>query len=504
MKYKKIFLTLCLIFFLLSIFSVSASDLNDTIITTEDNDMLESIQEDNQILETAQENNEVLESTQEDNLTASAQGTFTALQGKIDNANEGSTLTLDRDYAYDDGFSTKGIIINKNLTINGNGHTINGLSQSRIFLIKLGSIYPNKVILNNIKLVNGNTNLYGGAIVNYGDLTVNNCQFSNNYAKYCGGAICSIGYLECKNSKFNKNLADGDGGAVFTLSLRGTLENSLWILINSSQDGNLDFLTDFANDNTLVYTQETISNCVFTNNIAEGRGGGAVYGFGHINIKKSTFTSNKAGEKGGAVFGNKNLFISDSKFTSNQAPVYGGAVYFRCHDQGGHYVNKKWVSTIRYYSNSIKNSIFTKNSAGKGGGIYAFRYVDTDKVHCAKAVKCTFEDNKASKGRDIYGGTASKCTFNYLKLTLKKVKIKKSAKKLVLTAKLKKGLKPVKNVKITFKFKGKTYKAKTNEKGKAKIKIKKKVLKKLKVGKKVKYQAKYGKLVVKRTAKVKK
>ena len=118
-------------------------------------------------------------------------------------------------------------------------------------------------------------------------------------------------------------------------------------------------------------------------------------------------------------------------------------------------------------------------------------------------MKCTFTANKASEGRDIYGGTHSKCVFNYLKLTLKKVKVKKSAKKLVLTAKLTKGKTLIKGKKITFKFKGKTYKAKTNKKGVAKVSIKKSVLKKLKIGKKVTYQATYLKDTVKKTAKVK-
>ena len=91
-----------------------------------------------------------------------------------------------------------------------------------------------------------------------------------------------------------------------------------------------------------------------------------------------------------------------------------------------------------------------------------------------------------------------------VKLTLNKVKVKKSAKKLVIKATLKINKKAVKGKKLTFKFKGKKYTAKTNKKGTAKITIKKKVLKKLKVGKKVKYQVKYGKKVVKRTAKIKK
>ena len=84
-------------------------------------------------------------------------------------------------------------------------------------------------------------------------------------------------------------------------------------------------------------------------------------------------------------------------------------------------------------------------------------------------------------------------------LSLSKVKVKKSAKKLVLTSKLAKKLK---NKKITFKFKGKKYVAKTNKNGVAKVTVKSKVLKKLKVGKKVTYSATYLKYTVKNSVKV--
>jgi hypothetical protein len=100
--------------------------------------------------------------------------------------------------------------------------------------------------------------------------------------------------------------------------------------------------------------------------------------------------------------------------------------------------------------------------------------------------------------------TPSSKKSDVIKLTLKKVKVKKSAKKLVLKATLKINGKAVKGKKIIFKFNGKKYTAKTNKKGVAKVTIKKKVLKKLKVGKKVKYQASYGKTVKKYSIKVKK
>ena len=485
MKYRKAFFITCLVIFFIAMVCVSASDANETQLT-------------NPVNET------VMESSQTDIVGDADGATFNALQKKIDDAESGSTITLDRDYTYDEGFSKRGIEIDKDLTINGNGYTLNGLAQSRVFLIKLGGIHQNKVTLNNIKFTNANSDLYGGAIFNYGDLTVEACEFSNNHVKYCGGAIASVGYLECKNSKFNNNVADGDGGAIFTLSFRGSFNYLKELLKDSILEGNFDLLSVIASNFTLQYAKEPVSGCTFTGNVAKGRGGGAIYAFGNIDIKSSTFTSNRAGEKGGAVFGNKDLYISNSKFTSNQASMYGGAVYFRCHDQSGHYENNKWVSETNYYSNLIQDSAFSKNSASKGGAIYAFRTSSSDKIHCAKAVKCTFTANKASSGRDVYGGTTSGCVFNYLKLTLKTVKVKKSAKKLVLTAKLTKGKSLIKGKKLTFKFNGKTYRAKTNKKGIAKVTIKKSVLKKLKVGKKVKYQVKYSNLAVKKTAKVKK
>ena len=468
MKYEKSILIICLLIFLINISTVVANDIeNETQISVQQNESILSTNDNN--------------------------GTFSELQKKINEISD-DTITLDKDYTYNDNFITTGIFINKDITINGNGHTLNGQSKSRIFLIN----FLNQVTLTNIKFINGNTPLYGGAIFNYGNLTVNNCEFTNNYAKTCGGAISSVGYLTCTNSKFNKNTASGDGGGLFTLSIKDIYKE---LSENTTLDGNIEHLLILIINSTIKYGKDTVTNCIFTNNDAKGRGGGAIYAFTSIDIISTTFTSNKAGENGGAVFANKDVYITNSKFTSNQVSKYGGAVYFKCHEQTGHYENLKWVSEIKYYTGTIQTSSFEKNSASRGGAIYGFKTSSKDK-HSLKVVKSTFTVNNAKTGRDIYGVTTTNCIFNYLKLSLKSVKVKKSAKKLVLTAKLTKGKSLIKNKIIIFKFNGKTYKAKSNKKGIAKAIIGKNVLKKLKIGKKIKYQAKYNKLIVKKVAKV--
>jgi hypothetical protein len=91
-----------------------------------------------------------------------------------------------------------------------------------------------------------------------------------------------------------------------------------------------------------------------------------------------------------------------------------------------------------------------------------------------------------------------------LKLVKKTVTVKKTAKKLVIKAKLKwSNGKPIKGKKLVLKFKGKTYKAKTNKKGIAKFTVKKNVIKKLKKGKKYSFKVKYLKNKVKGKVKVK-
>lgn len=162
---------------------------------------------------------------------------------------------------------------------------------------------------------------------------------------------------------------------------------------------------------------------------------------------------------------------------------------------------------------------------GKVYRLYAMQSIDLEKSKVSegswKVVKKKFvELGKAPAAGNQAGfviGTAcdgdAELTFSNIrwfkvpssaKLTLKKVNIRKSAKKLTLSATLTIEGKRANKKKVAFIFNGKVYSAKTNKKGVAKITIKKSVLKKLKVGKKVTYKAYYSGVTVTKKVKVKK
>ena len=171
--------------------------------------------------------------------------------------------------------------------------------------------------------------------------------------------------------------------------------------------------------------------------------------------------------------------------TSSVVYADSGKITLKIYGQNGKLVGKNVAVNLKIASASIKAKTNAKGSISvKIPKLKPGKYTITAKYNKAKV--------------DVY------LKVKHL-LTLKTITVKKSTKKLTLQATLGKiNGKYLKNKQITFKFNGKTYKAKTNKKGVAKVSIKKSMLKKLKVGKKITYQATYLKDTVKKTAKVKK
>lgn len=108
-----------------------------------------------------------------------ASGTYSSLSSEISKNN---IVYLTGNITYTSGYYD-GISISKNVVIDGQGYTINGLNQASHFKVNKGYT----LTLQNIVLINGN-NDYGGSIyLNPGStLNLNNVTFQNNYAKYGG------------------------------------------------------------------------------------------------------------------------------------------------------------------------------------------------------------------------------------------------------------------------------------------------------------------------------
>ena len=140
-------------------------------------------------------------------LSDESAGAFTDLNDLIENASENSTVTLNKNYSFDDEKDsnfTNGINITKAITIEGNGFTLDGKNSARIFYILSAN-----VTLNNIIFINGNAEDGNGGAIYWSSSalngTVTNSIFENNSA-YAGSAIywgCGFGTI--LNSTFRKN-----------------------------------------------------------------------------------------------------------------------------------------------------------------------------------------------------------------------------------------------------------------------------------------------------------
>ena len=382
---------------LLTLSVVSAADnaTNDVISLEESNDSI-SVEETQAIQQN--DNNEVLSSNE---------GTFDDLQTIIDAADENSTILLENNYKYNDGFDNNGINIAKNLTIDGGGHTIDGDKKGRIFNV----LNDNFVIFKNIIFVNGHTDKEGGAI--YGKGTVMNCTFNKNYAGEHGGAIS---YANAINCTFNENEAIM-GGAIFNSDATDCIFNH-----NNAVSGGAAYSDDI---------QHTVKNCTFYNNI--GYEGGAVCCIQQTyRVIDSYFKENEA-RCGGAIYdadATNCIFIKNvAKETYDDDDGKGGAMCeghaYNCTFDSNYARDKGDGGALAYAY--AENCIFKSNHAvDLGGAIY-----ETDAVNCTftenyannaggamyygKATNCIFEKNKldgdGKNGGAIYQGDAKNCTF---------------------------------------------------------------------------------------------
>ena len=204
-----------------------------------------------------------------------------------------------------------------------------------------GAIYNEGIIASTGKnTFSENSATQGGAVYNKGKFNISRYTSFNNNSATQGGAIyndkdATVTSSELSNQTFKGNSAKNVGGAIFndgTMNLGG----------GSDKDGN-----------SVTFDSNTAVNA-----------GGAIFNNGTLNIRKGVFTNNKAKSAGGAIANNGTLNIESSSFTGNQA-------YNEVSAEDGTKTISGAGGVIQNVSGTgltVKNSTFSNNKAGLGGG----------------------------------------------------------------------------------------------------------------------------------------
>ena len=277
------------------------------------------------------------------------------------------------------------------LTINGNGHNLDGRGSIQIMNISstgLGDDTGSHITIQDLTFQNGHSEYNAGGLdvhTNSADITVDGCTFNGNSADWGGGAflMTDSGTVTLTNNTFNGNSVSSRGGGA-----RVRIDSGKAILTNNTFTGNS---ADEFGGGVAVYTntgQAIFTNNTFTDNSGDW-GGGAVIrtSSGRATLTNNTFTGNSVNRGGGAsyvqIFSDSGVItITNNSFIENSAGYYGGGVdasadegtftltnnIFRGnsseHTGGGAFVS------ITSGTATLTNNTFTANSAGLGGGAY--------------------------------------------------------------------------------------------------------------------------------------
>ncbi|WP_296786795.1 pectate lyase-like adhesive domain-containing protein [uncultured Methanobrevibacter sp.] len=311
-------------------------------------------------------------------------GTFSELAKLISDTPSGGTISLIKNYTRTDSGYYNGISINKKITINGNGHTIDAKGGSRIF-----SVSGSNVILNNITFTHANGDVGVGIYVTGSNFKVINSTFkdlvgSGATALLLGGYAPTVQDCKFINNKATYEVAS----AIFLQGNGGKIINSLFDHNYASTAPKPEQHKD--GGTVYIFGERTvIDGCNFTNNVQTRTGGGALYcgGF-NGDLKNCRFINNSAtnAHGGGASILGHNWNVFNTVFENNTASTYGGGLFFNA--QKG----------------KLYNLTFNNNSAHMGGGAYLA--YDTAHNTYVKSAESRLYDSQFTNNHAIYGGGA--------------------------------------------------------------------------------------------------
>ena len=350
-----------MLIFLITIPSINAETIDDNILNedlTNENSDLElnnldlSNEDSNSITESS-----IIASSDSTDKNSNVKGDKSSqdLINRIENANNGETILIEPGT-----YKVHGINITKNISLQGNGDPreviIDGEELSSIFFIQDIGITAR---FNNLTLINGKTNNFGGGIcIETGNAYVDNCIFINNTALNVtnGGAISNYGnetdrsYLFVNNSLFIGNHADHDGGAVTTCYASSDIYNSVFINNSARRDGGAIRVSVFGYGN--------VQDCIFMYNHADEWAGAYYSWAGNSSLDRCIFINNTAGTNGGAIMVSGSINLTNSIIVNNTADETGGSFYIQ---------EPMFNATTKI---NVHDNIITNNSAPLGKEVF--------------------------------------------------------------------------------------------------------------------------------------
>ena len=384
MKILKIMIVMLIL--IMSVGAVCAAEsITDDAMGDDSKEILETVQEDI----TTDDSADILETAQNDIYTA-GDDSFTNLTDEIAEKN---VVDLTHDYKFNNETDDSGgIVIEKdNFVLNGNGRTIDGNNQSRLFAIS-----GKNITLNDLILINGYNKNCAGMRVVESTLTLNNVTFINNHADNQGGAIgLDTTTLICNNTKFIDSYAE-DGPAILLMESEVKLYNS-YITSKNFVKGSQIYLTpgteayienttfaniisSYAPALNIRQSKASIVNSKFINLTANITAGAiATKTGGELYIENSEFENVTSSKNGGAIFAD----VTGSTGATGNVTIIGSKFKDTYSEFGGAYVQLGGDFTL-------KNTEFINSHAKYDGGAVYISYTNTE------IDNCTFDSNGVS------------------------------------------------------------------------------------------------------------
>ena len=348
LNFNRLFLIILTLSLILSISSVSSVDLNDTDVNSlnEDYSYSQSDIENNNISSTSVDLYVDNDLGNNNNDGRSWQYSVKTFDNALDLSSDGDSIYL-ANGTYSGEGNTK-ITIDKSVNVIGSGNTIfDGQISNFIFNIPDNV----KITFKNIKFVNAykkpsywdNNIVYGGALeIGNATVTIDNCIFADNVVDYeatmgrptFGGAISNFGDLTISNSYFDNNLATSTSG-IFAHG--GSIYNKGKLVINSAIFNN-SFSQDFGYGGAIYNDGDMImNNSMITNSRASQEcKGSAIYNAGNCTLLNSIIQNNNISRANfyyifGAIYnlgnlnGIGNIFRNNTGIYQSPNPEYKGS-----------------------------------------------------------------------------------------------------------------------------------------------------------------------------------